>query len=215
MTRRGDAIAAKQSMINLLIFVVVVLACALMVSILALATSRNDFTVSLPPDMRNGAIVNVDEFNTSVVHAFASSTFATLNRWDNDGLVDYAERIEDLSPRFTRSFADYLIADMNFRNEEDELVDRVREINVLYDGGIEQAVQDSVEVIDNDNWLVTLKVRIKESIADWSVKNDVFVYTLIVRRGNTDPENRWGLLIDGYPEDRLPYLYTESVSSAE
>ena len=51
-------------------------------------------TVHIPPDLRSGAVLKIDEVPPSNVYAFAFYIFQQLNRWPNDGTRDYGQAME-------------------------------------------------------------------------------------------------------------------------
>ena len=205
MNKRGDANAMKQTTINMLFFVVVILAALLVFTTYGIVTTRDNFTISIPPDIKNGAIVNVDEFDTGVVYGFASATFRELHRWENNGYVDYPRKIDELSSRFTAEYYEDLKKDMNRKNEEGELEGRSRYALELDENYSYTPGSDLVEVIDKGTWIVDVKIILVERVGDFEVKNRKLSYPLVVRRGNISPEkNIWGLLLDGYPKGRFP-----------
>lgn len=207
MAARNDALASHKTTINILLFIVIVLSGSLVLSVYGLITTRDNFTISIPPSLQNGAIVNIDDFDLGVVHAFAYNTFRELNRWERDGFVDYGNKIDELAPRFTAEYYETLKKDMNDKNERGELKNRTRYAlelgsTLLYD---KAADQESVTVLDRSTWIVNVEVEIVERIADFEIKARTASYPLVVRRGNISPEkNIWGLLIDGYPKGQRP-----------
>ena len=217
MAGRGDALATHKTTINVLLFIVIILSSSLVLSIYGLLTSRDNFTISIPPNLQNGAIVNVDEFNLGVVHAFAYNTFREVNRWENDGFIDYGAKIDELAPRFTEPYYEYLKKDMNRKNALGQLKDRTRYAletrGTLYDHELDE---DAVTVVNGSTWIVNVEVDIVERIADFEIKTRSTRYPLLVRRGNISPEkNIWGLLIDGYPEGQAPEVLEGDVEETD
>ncbi|PID63415.1 MAG: hypothetical protein CSB44_01995 [Gammaproteobacteria bacterium] len=216
MSRRSDFIVQQKTTINVLIFALLVMTTLLVYAMYIIATTRDNFTITIPPNMSSGAIVNVDEFNKSTVHAFAINTFRELNRWEDDGYVDYGRKIEALAPRFTAEFYEWLKEDMNRRNEEGELADRTR-YTLELDGAHHRDLDEIVEVVDDSTWIVNVKITIVESIGGFEIKNRKVSYPLLVRRGNLSPTpdaGNWGLLLDGYPEGRVPEVIEDEQSES-
>ena len=58
-------------------------------------------TVHIPPDLRSGAAFAVKEVSPANVYAFAFYIFQQLNRWPEDGAVDYGRAIFRVSPYLT------------------------------------------------------------------------------------------------------------------
>ena len=55
-------------------------------------------TVHVPPDLRSGATLSVNEAPAANVYAFAFYIFQQLNRWPEDGAKDYGKAIFRISP---------------------------------------------------------------------------------------------------------------------
>jgi integrating conjugative element protein (TIGR03746 family) len=50
-------------------------------------------TVHIPPDLRSGAVMTLDEVPATNVYAFAFYIFQQLNRWSENGAEDYGKAI--------------------------------------------------------------------------------------------------------------------------
>ena len=208
MTKRNDALAAKESMINVLLGVTLMLLLTILFLGYGLVTGRDTFRVNIPADLRNGAVVNIDEYNVAKVYAFANVVFRSLNRWENNGFTDYGKRIDELAPYLSNDYYAFLQADMNFKHSESELENRTR--YAIETGNDNDNYEDVVRVINDDAWVVSLTVRLVEYIGDFETKNRTITYPLIIRRGNIDPINNvWGLVIDGYPKGEKPITEPE------
>ena len=69
-------------------------------------------TVHIPPDLRSGAVLAVDEVSPPNVYAFAFYIFQQLNRWPEDGAKDYGRAIFRVSPYLTPRYRADLIAEL-------------------------------------------------------------------------------------------------------
>jgi integrating conjugative element protein (TIGR03746 family) len=52
-----------------------------------------ELTVHIPPDLRSGAVLALNEVAPANVYAFAFYIFQQLNRWPEDGARDYGRAI--------------------------------------------------------------------------------------------------------------------------
>jgi len=166
-------------------------------------TAPEDIRVSLPPDRRDGAIVRPGHMEAATVFNFAMSTMRELQRWEENGAIDYGKKIYERQAYLTPCFREFLIADMNARNAAGELTERVRYALELPDSTLYR--EDLVEVIDAGSWVVTANLEIVERVASTDVKDVAIAYPLHVVRMNIAPEqNEWGLALDCYLDGRRP-----------
>lgn len=158
--------------------------------------ATDDITIHIPPDIRSGAVVKAGEIHDANVYAFALHFFQQLNHWSDDGMKNYGEQIFKISPYLTPAFREYLIEDMNIRNNDGELANRMRYVLPI-DG--ETYEKRRVEVLDDSNWIVWLDLGIYEYVRGMSVKTVFIRYPLLVTRFDIDKEkNRWGLALKGF-----------------
>jgi integrating conjugative element protein (TIGR03746 family) len=155
-------------------------------------------TVHIPPDLRSGATQGIDEVPDYSVYAFAHYIFQQLNRWEQDGSVDFARRIAMLSPYLTPRYREDLLAKYAERGQDGQLQHRVRGVQLVPGHGYEEA---RVRVLNPTTWTVLLDLELIETAHGMVVKNPVIRYPLRVVRWQVDPEqNPWGLALDGYAE---------------
>lgn len=206
MSKLQDANAAKQSTINVLLVVIVGLFMTIFYQMRVNALARDNFTITIPPDLRHGAIVRPDEYGAAAVYSFVKSTFRELYRWEVNGKKDYPRKIEELSPRFTAEYKEFLENDANERNLKGQLENRTRHTleapgEVIYT----METANLVEPRDKGEWLVTLTLTAVDRSENFEVRRTTIEYPLLVRLGNISPEkNIWGLVLAGYPADRKP-----------
>ena len=72
----------------------------------------SSITVHIPPDLRSGSVMALDEVPAANVYAFAFYIFQQLNRWPEDGAEDYGKAIFRIAAYLTPEFRSQLIADM-------------------------------------------------------------------------------------------------------
>ena len=153
-------------------------------------------TVHLPPDLRSGAVLAVDEVPAASVYAFAYYIFQQLNRWPEDGAQDCGRAIFRVSAYLTPKYRASLIADMAQKARQGELSYRVRGIQETPGHSYTDA---RVQILSRDTWLVWLDLDLFESVKGMTVKQTAIRYPLRIVRQAVDLEaNPWGLALDGY-----------------
>ncbi len=153
-------------------------------------------TVHIPPDLRSGAVLMVDEVPPSNVYAFAFYIFQQLNRWPSDGAHDYGQAIFRVSPYLTEKYRAELLAGLDAKAHQGELAARVRGVQEIPGHGYEER---RVDVLADNVWVVWLDLDLAESVKGMPVKRKAIRYPLRVVRNAVDPEtNPWGLALDGF-----------------
>lgn len=153
-------------------------------------------TVHIPPDLRSGAVLAVDEVSLPNVYAFAFYIFQQLNRWPEDGASDYGRAIFRVSPYLTPRYRADLIAELEQKGRQGELAYRVRGVQEIPGHGYEER---RVDLLNDDAWIVWLDLDLLESVKGMTVKRTAIRYPLRVVRYAVDLEtNPWGLALDGF-----------------
>ena len=153
-------------------------------------------TVHIPPDLRSGAVMALDEVPPANVYAFAFYIFQQLNRWPENGAEDYGKAIFRIAPYLTPAYRDQLIVDMESKGKHGELSNRVRSLQAILDDGYEER---RVDVLSKNVWVVWLDLELNESVKGMTIKHTVIRYPLRVVRYAVDAEaNPWGLALDGF-----------------
>lgn len=161
--------------------------------------SPKHLRVHVPPDLRSGAMLSVEEVPPANVYAFAFYIFQQLNRWPDNGAGDYGKAIFRLAPYLTPRYRNDLIADMELKARRGELAYRTRGMHEVPGHGFEER---RVDVLAPDVWIVWLDLDLLESVKGMTVKQTTIRYPLRVVRHAIDPEsNPWGLALDGYDGD--------------
>ena len=164
-------------------------------------------TVHVPPDLRSGAILAVDEVPPANVYAFTFYIFQQLNRWPEDGAKDYGKAIFRVSPYVTPRYRAELMADMELKGRQGELAYRVRGVQQIPGHGYEER---RVDLLAPGVWVVWLDLELSESVKGMTVKRTNIRYPLRVVSLAVDPEaNPWGLALDGFAAEG-PRRLTES-----
>ena len=171
-------------------------------------------TVHVPPDLRTGATLSVNEVPPANVYAFAFYIFQQLNRWPEDGAKDYGKAIYRISAYVTPGFQAELMADLALKGRKGELAYRVRGVQEVPGHGFEDR---RVAVLAPGVWVVWLDLDLFESVKGMTVKKTAIRYPLRVVSLAVDPEaNPWGLALDGYAGEGPQRLHdAESSDSTE
>ncbi len=153
-------------------------------------------TVHIPPDLRSGSRLALDEVPSPNVYSFAYYIFQQLNRWPNNGAEDYGKAIFRIAPYLTDAYRNALVIDMDNRGKRGELAHRTRSLQAL--PGVAYSAE-RVEVLGADAWVVWLDLELQESVKGMTIKKTRIRYPLRVVRLAIDPEsNPWGLALDGF-----------------
>ena len=153
--------------------------------------------VSLPPDLRYGSQILLNQIHPWEVYNFAGYIWQQLNRCPNDCLSDYPQNLDRLSSFITPTFKAWLRHDAE--NRSTEFHQRTRFVLPLADADFNSSVTQD----DSNSWTVVMDVELHEDIGGVPVKNVQIRYYLRVVSRNIDPEfNPWGLFLDTMP--RMP-----------
>jgi integrating conjugative element protein (TIGR03746 family) len=152
-----------------------------------------------PPELRQGAVVGVDQVPDALLYSFALYVFQQLNRWEQNGAEDYGRNIYALQAYFTDRHRAELLADLKVRGAGGELAGRTRSLTEAPGQGWRPG---RVESLGEGSWAVFLDARIEEHVNNLRVKRTDIRYPLRVVRFDADPErNPWGLALDGYASE--------------
>lgn len=170
--------------------------------------SRNDIRLHIPPDLRSGALLSLDEVPPPNIYAFAHYIFQQLNRWEENGETDYGKQVFRMAAYLTPEFRQFLTHDLELRGKRGELSGRVRGIQLIPGHGYEER---RVDVLDRNTWVAWLDFRIEETVRGMDVKSLDIRYPIRVVRYDVDPEiNPWGLALDGFGGDGPQRLNSET-----
>ena len=143
-------------------------------------------TVHIPPDLRSGAVLAVDEVPPANVYAFAYYIFQQLNRWPEDGAEDYGQAIFRVSAYLTPRYRADLLTELDHKGRRGELAYRVRSMQEIPGHGYEES---RIEVLGGDAWIVWLDLDLLESVKGMTVKRTAIRYPLRVVRYAVDLES--------------------------
>ena len=160
----------------------------------------------IPPDLTQGLVTNFETVPAPTVYTFAYYIFQQLNRWPSDGEKDYPKQIYALQGFLTPGCRAALEADMNTKQEQGELRQRVRAIQEIPG---QTYTRQRVQIETSSAWNIWLDVNVTESIGGHPVKDVLLRYPLRVVRFDVDKEvNPWGLALACH-ETMRPVLLTE------
>lgn len=163
--------------------------------------------VHIPPDLRSGSTVQINEIPPTTAYSFALSIFQYLNTWMEDGSSDYPTRVNELRGYLTPSYMEWLQRDIMKRTQRGELLGRTRTVTPINKTAYDQR---RVDIINKDNFVVWLDLRIKETHKGTQVKTVDIRYPLKVTRSDVPLDfNPWGMKLDGYRGS--PTRITESM----
>lgn len=152
--------------------------------------------VHIPPDLRAGSTVQVNAIPPTTAYSFAMNIFQYLNTWLQDGSEDYKKRVHELQAYLTPKYREWLERDVLKRSQRGELSDRTRTVTPLNKTAYEDR---RVEIINEDNFIVWIDLRIEETHKGIPVKTVDIRYPLRVVRSDVSLEfNPWGMQLDGY-----------------
>ncbi|MEQ9561991.1 MAG: TIGR03746 family integrating conjugative element protein [Woeseiaceae bacterium] len=156
-------------------------------------------TVHVPPDLRSGAVLSLDDVPSPNVYLFTLYVFQQLNRWQDDGAEDYGKAVFRLAPYLTPRFRNELLDDMDTKGKKGELAQRVRSLQPIPGRGYDE---QRVDIVGDDAWIVWLDLELNESVKGMPVKQTTIRYPIRVSRYPVDAAaNPWGLALDGYAAD--------------
>jgi len=153
-----------------------------------------DITLHYPPDLRSGAQMKPGEILPSSVYVFSQYILQQLNSWDINGSKDYPKKVGMLRHYLTPGYQKQLEDDIDLREAQGELRDRVRSFSFVPGS----AYDENFVQFDGDAWTVWFDVHIKEYVLGNLIKEVSLRYPIRVVRYDVDREkNPWQLALDG------------------
>ena len=143
-------------------------------------------SISIPPDLRAGALVKPGVKQPENVFAFTTSVFMSLNSWGENGQKDYPDNIKKLLAFITPNFRNELVDDMNKKNKAGELDGITRHLSLPAEYVFDD---DTVTVINNNQWVVKLPLEVKEYVDGQLIKDIEVLYSFSVKRMRTSVAN--------------------------
>ncbi|EAW8702248.1 PFL_4703 family integrating conjugative element protein [Salmonella enterica] len=166
-------------------------------------SAPHQLTVYLPPDLRTASQRPWWEIPPATVYAFAFTVFQQINRWPTSGETDYPHNLNALRSYLTPGCYSQMEQTFRQRQQNGELRDRVRGVYEIPGRGFSDS---QVQILDHDNWIVTLDLTVDEYFHSEPVKRAMIRYPVKVLRYDIDQQkNPWGLALDCFasPPQRL------------
>lgn len=194
-----NAIEQARSHLYTLKQVIYLLIFFLLLTIYGWIHTQSKIKVEIPPQIPDsGLTVQQGEIPKATVYSFAYYVFQSINHWENNGMQDYRQDIDQFSPFLTPGFKLNLIQDYNNLLNQGELQDRIRLMQGMSGSSYDPS---DVDYVGHATWIVHLKMHLTEMInSNAKVVKDVQMnYTLKIVRFDADAKsNPWGLAVDGF-----------------
>lgn len=159
--------------------------------IVVIMSRQNQFTINVPPDLSQGALVKPGEFQKSNAYVFALHVWRELNDWKISGKKDYPARIKVYECYVTPNFHRWLLNNVDQKEKEGEL-DRARRTTL-----VSPFHESLVANLGANTFSVTIDINLIEDIKGREVKNIAIRYPLRVVP-DTRTCNRFGMSLDGF-----------------
>ncbi|ENY2965832.1 PFL_4703 family integrating conjugative element protein [Salmonella enterica] len=208
MSRFKHALAARDAHITTLRLIIGLLLLVITALWYGWQNAPRHLTIYNPPDLRSGSTRPWWEIPPGQIYAFSFYIFQQINRWPVSGEEDYSRNLTALSAYLTPACHAQLEQDYHQRRDRGELRDRVRGVYEIPGRGFQDK---RVQVIDRDNWVVTLDLTVDEYYHAEPVKRALVRYPLNVVRYDVDAQkNPWGLALDCFarPPQKLEAVST-------
>ncbi len=168
-----------------------IIICLLLIIVVISISSNKVHRISIPPELRFGAVVETGTISKFEVWSFAGYITQQMYLWRSNGVIDFDNNIKRLSAFGTPEYRDYLLKQYTNLNGLGELAHRERSLQLI------EAYADKNTIWRGNYWLVGIDYRLQEHISNKRFKDfNVRFFIKVVTR-NIDPENNpWGLQID-------------------
>lgn len=175
-----------------IIFVLILIIAGMWVTTLQLTKTQS---VSIPPDLRSGAVVQLNTPHPANIFSFTAYIYQIINDWPTDGAKEYSKNIYKLQSYFTKTFMATILNDIKDKGRKGELDGRTRGTRLLagYD-------EQHVDVISDKSWVVWLDIELTEHVKGLKIKKLEIRYPIKVVKTDASDANPWGLLLDGYSQ---------------
>ncbi len=165
-------------------------------------TAPSRLRIYVPPDISNGATINVSEIPAPLIYSFTYEVWQELNYWPDDGSKNYQKNLHSYSAYLTPEFQAELLQEYKDLLTGGQ-IQRQRFIQGASGSAFDTTV---VKKLSRDAWEVDLKVRLMEYKNNQLVKDVEILYPLkVIRHDVSNSLNPYGLAISGFiaPPQRL------------
>lgn len=171
--------------------------------IAALYKAPDKITVHVPPDLSNGAVMQIGDVPNASILSTVSYLWIEVNSWIKNGEKDAFEQLDLYRDYFSPDFREQLIKSYRGLKARGEL-ERVRKVT-LVPGMIHEVEKRVFEEVKNKAWIVYLDIVVEDYYLGELVQHVRARYPLKVERVETNfDRNPLGLIITGF--DRKPTI---------
>ena len=194
MSRSRNQLIATRDHIKTLYLAIGILMMAIIALWLRNGQLQETRRIYIPPNITAGSMTSFQDVPFPVVYTFGLYIFQQLNRWPNDGEVDYPHNIYRLQGFLTPSCITTLQHDMSEKRRLGELKKRARMVEEISGRGFDRR---RVSSVTDTRWQIQMDLKLQETINHHHVKDINLRYTLQVVAFDVDREiNPWGLALD-------------------
>lgn len=159
-------------------------------------------TINIPPDLRDGARLDIGTVPTVTVYEFAQVIWQKVHNWHSNGEEDFKANLAAFGNYLTPNCRSTLNVSFERALMKGEVQNRTREITPLPEYPFKQQY---VQPQGAGVWNVDLHVNLKEIIRSTPIKDVDIKFPLRVVYYDIDPElNPWSLAIDCYYDSPQP-----------
>lgn len=174
--------------------------------IAALYKAPDDITLYVPPDLSNGAVMQIGDVPKANVLSTVSYLWIEINSWIKNGEDDAFEQLDLYRDYFSYDFREQLYKSYRALKVRGEL-DRVRKVS-LVPGMIHEVDKRVFEEVKNQAWVVYLDIVVEDYYLGELVQHVRARYPLKVERVETNYDrNPLGLIVTGF--DKKPTIISE------
>ena len=163
-------------------------------------------TVYVPPDLSNGAVMQIGDVPNANVLSTVSYLWIEVNSWLKNGEKDAFQNLDAYREYFSEDFREQLFRSYKSLKAKGEL-DRVRKVT-LVPGMIHEVEKRVFERVKNKAWVVYLDIIVEDYYLGELVQHVRARYPLQVERVETNYDrNPLGLIVTGF--ERKPTIINE------
>lgn len=200
MSDQRQGINARESHIWSLRMAILVLFLICVGLITAIVLRQNEFTMQIPPDISQGALVRPGEYFEPNAYVFALHVWREINHWPKSGSREYLALINEHKCVVTPAFLQWLRNNVTEKERQGEL-DRSRTLVPI--GAYQKSL---VRPLGGNTFAVYLNVSIEEAIRGRPLRTVAIHYPMRVVPDHRSC-NPFGMALDGF--DSAPQRITE------
>jgi len=128
MSRARNALSDKNRTIWFLAIALLIMGVCLMFTVHRISTMATKLKLHLPPDVSQGAIVEVGKLPIPTAYTYARYIWQNLNTWTQNGATEYEESIDGFACYLTPEFQEHLKQNVIEKRAKGEL-NRTRQLS--------------------------------------------------------------------------------------